>query len=755
MAKNTFSCADYRFRESQSAPSSSTSKTTKKTTKPYIEPKFRRGAPEVHDGLKVWQCKRDSNYRGYGNQIYHNPDCHPRFYATKAQVVHQRSKVVGKEAKAAIGRIHEDSRRNRRALEAEKVLSGSVEKDEISGFFGCSLRNKTPILTYGEAEIHDKDFTFSGVETVLADITYNCSFYPSSGAKKLDMKRYRDYIDLFTNYSGKQYWELSRPFKIRPEKVGLFWTQAREFRTAHPLDIKREWNEPAEIIDAPVAPSFIEPTGIDDDATSTVSCSTIIQAANPVLPAVAQRKQLPAAPAQVVIKLSSIDTSDEAQSNISEHSSPPNVLIDSDSSSDSNLNITIPELPEAIFADAVGVFDDVEDESQEIQVPWAPANDSMDVETGEKPIQAPLVVIPPTAVPANVLSTVQYKQYKHPFIDTVQLSDEWSNDGITEDEHETYLAYGTELPESPYGLPTNPLDDLSVAELKEMCMKERLVSSDKYLKVRLENLVLSDQNRDLRFENQALRDATSTKAISSLLGRIKELTEEEEKWRKRAVLKSTRATSLSVCLSAVYDVIEDLLWLRGAAPLKFTVNSESTFHPRFGEGAQVLAKQVIKDETRSCPNTSDKCDPTSEHQCFMCISSFRLNACLAMVLEGLLKNEMAITKFQRLSSEPSTLSMIELSLAVQKRPSESKTPPASTPKQSRLAKEVQTFVRTLSNDLTKMSTPTFNNAARFSQSSKVEVSNVNDLTVDDRRTQDFEIDVHASESDDEYLSANE
>ena len=66
------------------------------------------------------------------------------------------------------------------------------------------MKNKTPILSYDEAEIHDKDFSFSGVETVLIDIIYNCSFYPSDGSKKIDMKRYRDFVDLWVNYSGKQ-----------------------------------------------------------------------------------------------------------------------------------------------------------------------------------------------------------------------------------------------------------------------------------------------------------------------------------------------------------------------------------------------------------------------------------------------------------------------------------------------------------------------------------------------------------------------
>ena len=151
MAKNTFTCADYRFRESKSAPSSSsTSKTDKKPKRAYIEPKFRRGCPEEHDGLQVWQCRRDNNFRGYGNQIYHDETKHPRFYGTKAMVVHQRSKKVGKEAKADVGRMHEDSRRNTRAMEAARVLSepkGSVRKGEFSGFMGCSLKNKTPILS--------------------------------------------------------------------------------------------------------------------------------------------------------------------------------------------------------------------------------------------------------------------------------------------------------------------------------------------------------------------------------------------------------------------------------------------------------------------------------------------------------------------------------------------------------------------------------------------------------------------------------
>ena len=124
---------------------------------------------------------------------------------------------------------------------------------------------------------------------------------------------------------------------------------------------------------------------------------------------------------------------------------------------------------------------------------------------------------------------------------------------------------------------------------------------------------------------------------------------------------------------------------------------------------------------------------------------------MAIVLEGLLKNGMAITKFQRLSSEPSTLTMIEASLANQKRPSISITPNFPKPKQSRLSEEVQV----LSNDLTKMSTPSFNKASGFSQSTKLDSPNVNNLTVDDRRTQDFEIEVHASDSDADYESANE
>ena len=558
------------------------------------------------------------------------------------------------------------------------------------------------------------------------------------------MRRYRDYVDLFKNYSGKQYWELSRPFKISPAKVGLFWSQAREFRTAHPLKVKTEWNEEDDIIDAPVEPEFIPPTGVDNDAASTVSCSTIVPAAAPkVLPALAQAC-LPAT-AQINIDLTTTDSADEAQSYISEHSLPPNVLIQADSSSDDNLDITIPEFPEAIFADAIGVFDDTESEdlSSSAPLPWAVADQSLDVEVGDEPVQAQLVVIPPTAVPAPVL----LKQFKHPFIDTEQQSDGWE----TEDEHETYLAYGTELPSSPYELPTDPFENLSLTAIKNMFIKERLGSSDEWLRVKLENVELSNRNRDLEFENDTLKKATSTKTFTNLTGRTKSLEETEEKWRTRAVQKSARAASLSVSLSAVYDILDDMMWLRGATPLKMTVNSDPTFHPRFGDGLQVLAKQVTKNESRSCPNTSDKCDPTSRHQCYNCVSSFRISACMAIVLDGLLKNEMSLTKFQRLSSEPSTLSMIEHKLAMQKRPAEISTPKAIKTKQSRLSTEI----KVLSNDLTKMSKPTFNDSNRFSQSSAISVPNVNNLTVDNRTTQDFEIEIHASDSDAEYLSANE
>ena len=700
--------------------------------------------------MQVWQCRRDDNFRGFGHQIYHDETKHPRFYGTKAMVIHQRSKKVGKEAKANVGRMHEDSRRNARAIEAARVLSepkGSVRTGEFSGFMGCSLKNKTPILSYNEAEIHDKDFSFSGVESVAADIVYNCCFYPSSGPKQIDMRRYRDYIDLFKNYAGKQYWELSRPFKINPAKVGLFWSTAREFRTAHPLKDRTEWNEANDIVDAPVEPKFIPSTGIDNDAASTVSCSTIVQAAAPkVLPASAQDLCLPAT-AQINVDLTTVDTSDEAQSCISEHSLPPNVLIQTDSSSDDNLDITIPEFPEAIFADAIGVFDDTESEdlSSSAPLPWAVADQSLDVEVGDEcSSEGPLVVIPPTAVPAT---QVLHKTFKHPFIDTEQQSDEWE----TEDEHETYLAYGTELPSSPYELPVDSFEGLSVLGIKSKCFKERLVSSDELLKIKLENLSLRNENRDLKKENETLKHSTSAKTVLNLSRRNDELVEDNETWRDRAVKKSARAAILSVSLSAVYDILDDMMWLRGATPLGFTVNSENTFHPRFGEGKQVLAKQMKKAESRSCPNLFDKCDPTSKHQCFNCISSFRVSACLAIVLDGLLKTEMSITKFQRLSSEPSTLSMIELKFANQKRPSESSTPLSKKPKQSRLS----TGKKVLSNDLTKVSKPSFTDPTRFSQSSPMDKKNVNDQTIDDRSTQDFEIDVHASDSDAEYLSANE
>ena len=769
MARNTFACADIRFRESNSAPTSSSSKTVKptKAVVPYIEPKFRRGAPEEADGLKVWQCRRDSNFRAFGNQLFHDKNAHPRFYATKAQIKHQRKNVLNSDAKAKIGIMQEESRRNQRAKVVEAKLNNSLPEVRFSGFMGCSLKNKKPILQYQDAEKDDLDFTFSGVVSVDADIRYNCSFFPSDKPKQIDMRRYNDYVDLFVNYSGKQRWELSRPYRLtehgKPMKAKVFWTNAREFRAKHPLSIKREWNQAEEIVDAPVEPDFIEPTGLDksfDDAEAASCAETVIpvvSAADTVLPAEAQKsvsaKVLPAEAQveqlsvdKVVIDLMSVETSDEAESFVSEHSLPPPVLIDTDSSSDdSNLNITIPEFPEAIFADAIGVFDETEDNDQVVPLPWAAANSSMDVEIGENSsFQAPLVVIPPTAVPANnVLSVI----YKHPFIrnEPQTILDDWE----TDEEHETYLLYGTELPSSPYEFPTSPLEGLSVFTLKSKCLKERLTASGELIKVSIENLQLTNQNRDLKLENEKLRNATSNKTISNLNGRINELEESNELWRGRALSKATRATNLSTSMSAVYDILDDTMWLRGATPLNFTVNSDSTFHPRFGDGKQVLAKQIKKNESRNCPNAFDKCDPTSKHQCFNCISSFRISACMAIVLEGLLKNEMSIVKFQRLSTEPSTLSLIEARLAIQKRPSETSTPLTSKPKQSRISDGKLV----LSNDLTKVNRPLFTTPKRSSQSSITK--NINDTTVDERNTQDFEIDVHASDSDAEYLSANE
>ena len=743
MAKNHFSCADIRFRESKSAPTSS-AKTAKKPIRPYIEPKFRRGQPEEHDGLQVWQCKRDQNYRGYGNQLYHDKNAHPRFYPTKQMIVHQRGKVVSKTAKKNIGRMYEDHRRDQRARQVDESFNNAPRAVEFSGFMGCSLKNKTPILDYAAAECVDKDFTFSGVVSVDEDIKYNCSFFPSNGAKMIDVRRYKDYVDLFVNYSGKQAWQLDDPCRPKIEKAGLFWSNARTFRQTHPLNNKTEWDGGEEIVPAPLEPNFIPPTGIDDDAVSTVSCSTlvapssistVVEAAVPknVLPTVVQK--------EVLVVLSSTDTSDEAESCISEHSLPPHkVLIEKDSSSDDNLEITIPDLPEAIFADAVGIFDDSEEDSDKtIPLPWAVPDQSMDVEVGEgsveNSVQEPLVVMPPTVAPAQVLKKV----YKHPFISNESQSDGWSSN----EEHETYLAYGTELPLSPYELPLDPFESLTITELKNKFIKERLGSSGEWLKVKLENFELSNCNRDLKFENETWKNATSAKTLANLLEKTRNLEESVELWRSRAIEKTSKVSILAVSLSAVHDVLDNLLWSRGASPLRFTVNSEPTFDPRFGDQKQVIAKQVLKDESRSCPNTSDKCDPTSRHQCYNCISSFRISACMAIVLDGLLKSETSITEFQRISSNPSTMAMLEYQYATQKRPSEASTPNSAKSKLTKRSPEQ----KVLSNDLTKMSIPTFTDAARFTQSSPKEVSNVNNKTIDDRRTQDFEINVHASDSD--------
>ena len=739
MAKNSFSCADIRFRESKSAPTSS-AKTTKKPVRAYIEPKFRRGQPEEHDGLMVWQCKRDQNFRGYGNQLYHDKNAHPRFYATKRMVIHQRSKVVDKDAKKNIGRMNEDHRRDQRARLVDESFSGAPKVFKVSGFMGCSLKNKTTILDYAAAECHDKDFTFSGVVSVDEDIKYNCSFYPSNGPKMIDLARYEDYVDLFVNYSGRQSWQLDQPLKPKIERAGLFWSNAREFRQSHPLYVKTEWDGKDQIVPAPKEPEFYPRTGIDDDAGSTVSCSTLVacstsstvvetSAPTNVLPAVTRK--------EVSFVLASVDTSDEAESLVSEHSLvelPPKVLIEEDSSSDDNLDITIPELPEAIFADAVGIFDDSEEDSdQTIPLPWAVPDQSMDVEVGEglvdKSTQEALVVMPPTVAPANVLKR---KFYKHPFINNESQSDGWSSN----EEHETYLAYGTELPPSPYDSQLDPFKKLSVTELE---------SNSERLKVKLQNLELSDQNRDLKFENEVLRNATSAKSLANLRERNRELEEVVEQWRSRALDKSSKVLRLTTSMSAVYDILDNLLWSRGASPLRFTVNSEPTFDPRFGNLKQVVAKQIVKDESRCCPNSADKCDPTSRHQCYNCIAVFRVSACMAIVLDGFLKSETSITDFQRTSSDPSTLAMLENQFSTQKRPSESNTPNSSKPKQQKV----------LSNDLTLIEKPTFTDANRFSQSSPLTKTNVNDLTIDDRRTQDFEIEVHASDSDAEYLSANE
>ena len=737
MARNTFSCADIRFRESSSAPAS-TSKSVK-TLHPYIEPKFRRGAPEEADGLKVWQCRRDVNFRAFGNQVFHNPDASPRFYATKSQIKHQRKNVSGKEAKALVGLIHEDSRRDQRARTEAAKLDNSLPKNSMSGFMGCMLKNKKPILQYVDAEKDDLDFTFSGILSVDADIKYNCSFFPSNGPKQIDLRRYKDYVDLFVNYSGKQHWQLYQPYKLtangKPLKAKVFWTQARDFRTSHPISIKREWNEEVEIVDAAIEPDFIEPTGLDDsfDIAETASCAATV--VTKVLPSGEQGASLPAA-AQIKVDLLSVVTSDEAQSCVSEHSLPKdNVKIDSDSSSDDLLEITIPDLPEAIFADAIGVFDDTEEEdlSSSIPLPWAIADQSMDVEVSD--VSVPLVVMPPTVAPALVLS----KQFKHPFINSGPQVDSWQ----TEEEHETYLAYGTELPASPYELPTDPFEHLSITELKNKFIKERLGSSEQWLEVKLENLELSNKNRDLEFELDILRNASSTKTLANFTKRNKELEEVVETWRGRAIEKSARAATLSVSLSAVYDILDNMMWLRGATPLRFIVNSEPTFHPRFGDQKQVIAQQCIKNESRNCPNTSDKCDPESKHQCFQCISSFRVSACMAIVLEGLLKTESSLTEFQRTTSNPSTMSMLENRYAMQKRPSEAPVPSWSTTKQAKRSPESQV----LSDDLTPVSKPTFCDGNGFTQSSPANKTNINNVTIDDRNTQDFTIEVHASESD--------
>ena len=558
---------------------SSISSSRKEATIDYHQPKFRRGNPQYADNLAVWSMTRNVNFKAYGGQLMHNPNSSTRLYATKKLIKLQRQTHV----------------KSRTAdFDAETIglrTEGYVADDQkryINGqpkiFQGIMLKKRMETLSYKTAEKDDESFTFSGVDSVLEDIEYNCSFIDEEGTK-LDVNRADDYVELYKFYSGHCPSFIDMPW-CGGTNAGRFWKNAREFRASHPNHPKRE-NKEAEfrlIAEQPYpipnkVYTDVPVITIDDSDADTIvpeeeSSTTELVTIKTVVETVVETET-------VNLNKSSIDTTD-SEGSLSE---------------------------ETISVDPPSDFEGTD---------WSQDSTPAAVHNGgdDAPKQVIINITPQEEV------------------------DCWSDDEI---EGYSYLPYATELPESETEdeelTSSKSLEHVltgisyAVGENDQQTPKQKPRSSQKtrLLIKKIESVAITGQlyNSD---EIEVLKEALDKQIEQTL------------KWRGRAEHKSLVVSDMSCKLSGIHDTLSNVLKARGLCPLDFFVNTGDSDHPHLKNGQHIHVTQIDFTQDRACP-ANPQCEMKNTTMCMHCEMLFTNSAIMAMILAVFSDNEHSIKRF--------------------------------------------------------------------------------------------------------------
>ena len=663
------------------------SSSQKEETIEYHHPKFRRGSPDLADNLKIWKMTRDVNFKAHGMQIMHNKNSSPRLYATKKQIklqrqIHARSKTFDFPAESIGSRTEAY-----KADDTKRFINGQPKI-----FQGIMLRKRMTTLDYSVAEKDDNTFSWSGVESALDDIYYNCSHVDLEGTK-LDINRAEDYIELFKFYSGRCPSFIDLPY-IGGTNTGRFWKNAREFRSEHPNHPKREFKEAEFILvpdqsypipnkiypGSPVAPSDDGSetiVGIDSGEESLSEESTTelqtIKTVTEVIQTIVDEG--------VSLNKTSIDTTDSEDSHCQESIDPPSEFGSSDLSSNNST-------PDAVKH--VG--------------------------------------------PKRVLINITPQEEV----------DAWSDN---ETEGYSYLPYATELPESD-----TDEDDLSNSASIEHVLtgvaytssitqetpkaKSRSRQQTKLLIKKIESVAITGQLYNSH-EIEILREALDKTTVLA------------KKWRHRAETKSIVVTDMSCKLSAIHDTLSNVLKARGLRPLDFFVDTGDSDHPHVKNGQHIHVTQIDFTQNRDCPG-NPPCEMKNTTMCVHCEMLFTNSAIMAMILAVFGDNDHSIKRFipgcnygfgEPVSGE---LELTQIPFPNIKRAYHSES-------NGNLAKASK-----LDDSMTVMYSPDDIGILDVSQSTKCNSASksVVDTTIDDRTTQDFDaISIFDSESENEWFDA--
>ena len=563
---------------STSSTRNTISSSKKEETIKYHQPKFRRGSPDLADNLKTWKMTRDVNFKVHGMQIMHNEKSSTRLYATKKQIklqrqIHVRSKTFDFPAESIGARTEAY-----KADDAKRFINGQPKI-----FQGIMLRKRMNTLNYSVAEKDDNTFSWSGIESALDDIYYNCSHIDMEGTK-LDVNRADDYIELFKFYSGKSPSFIDLPY-IGGTNTGKFWKNAREFRSQHPNHPKREFKEAEFMLvqDQPYPiPNRIMPnvpTASSDDGSETIvgvesgeeslseESTTELQTIKTVTEVVVDEG--------VILNITSIDTTDSEDSSCQESIDPPSEFVSSDLTSNNST-------PDAVK------------------------------------------YVGPKRVLINITPQDEV--------------DAWSDNEV---EGYSYLPYATELPMS------DTEDDLSDSTSIEHVLtgvaytssirqetpkaKPRSRQQTKLLIKKIESVAITGQlyNSD---EIEILKEALDKTTVLA------------KKWRHRAETKSLVVTDMSCKLSAIHDTLSNVLKARGLRPLDFFVDTGDTDHPHVKNGQHIHVTQIDFTQNRDCPG-NPPCEMKNTTMCVHCEMLFTNSAIMAMILAVFGDNDHSIKRF--------------------------------------------------------------------------------------------------------------